>query len=111
MPCSLTTVGIAHLNDACRKRLPHQHCFMTSGVRALFESSLPELLKIVREYKEFTEDNDPYGEHDFGAFDFQGHRLFWKIDSYADSSLTFGADNPLSPNAARVITIMLANEY
>jgi hypothetical protein len=25
----------------------------------------------------FTEDDDPWGEHDFGAFDHEGERIFW----------------------------------
>jgi hypothetical protein len=29
------------------------------------------------------EDNDPHGEHDFGAFEHEGQRIFWKIDYYA----------------------------
>jgi hypothetical protein len=27
-----------------------------------------------------TDDNDPHGEHDFGAFDHAGERIFWKIN-------------------------------
>ena len=59
----------------------------------------------------FTEDNDPHGEHDFGAFDHAGHRIFWKIDYY-DQSLEFGSENPADPaKTTRVLTIMLADEY
>ncbi|MBK8190375.1 MAG: DUF3768 domain-containing protein [Vampirovibrionales bacterium] len=69
------------------------------------------LLKALRELSAFTPDNDPYGEHDFGAFEFAGQRLFWKIDMFADDSLTYRSEAPLDPNAVRVITIMQADEY
>jgi hypothetical protein len=59
----------------------------------------------------FTNDNDPYGEHDFGAFDVDGARLFWKIDYY-DRSLSGGSPDPTDPAVTcRVLTIMLAWEY
>jgi hypothetical protein len=28
----------------------------------------------------FTNDNDPHRERDFGSFDLDGEKLFWKID-------------------------------
>jgi Protein of unknown function (DUF3768) len=34
----------------------------------------------VANFDAFTEDNDPHGEHDFGAFDMAGEKIFWKID-------------------------------
>lgn len=55
--------------------------------------------------------NDPHGEHDFGSFDVDGERLFWKIDYY-DPSLSGGSEDPADEAATRrVITIMLALEY
>jgi hypothetical protein len=33
----------------------------------------------VRRYRNFGPDNDPYGEHDFGSFDFDGTTLNWKF--------------------------------
>jgi hypothetical protein len=44
------------------------------------------------------EDNDPHGEHDFGAFDIEGAgTIFWKIDYYADKSCATGSENPADP--------------
>ncbi len=65
----------------------------------------------MRRFTGFTEDNDPHGEHDFGALDIQNEKVFWKID-YFDLAL-----QAHSPNAAnegvtkRVLTMMLASEY
>ncbi len=37
--------------------------------------------------------SDPYGEHDFGAVQVQGHKVFFKIDSY--DLWTRGRDYPI----------------
>ncbi len=64
-----------------------------------------------RTFDEFTPDNDPYGEHDFGSVSVRGTKLFWKIDYY-DLSLNFGSKDPADPaQTTRVLTIMLAEEY
>lgn len=52
-----------------------------------------------------------YGEHDFGSFEFNGERVFWKID-YRQRGTQFGAEDPSdSGGTCRMITIMLAEEY
>ena len=65
----------------------------------------------MRAFDTFTSDNDPYGEHDFGTIEWRGTRLFWKIDCY-DPDMRFGSSDPADPSVtARVLTIMLAEEY
>ena len=65
----------------------------------------------MRTFRDFTPQNDPYGEHDFGSFAVGEERLFWKIDYY-DLSLEFGSNDPADPaQTKRVLTIMLAEEY
>jgi hypothetical protein len=68
------------------------------------------------EFDEFTPDNDPHHEHDFGGFEYEGRRIFWKIDYYDRASLGTGSDmgseDPSDPaKTLRVLTIMLAEEY
>jgi Protein of unknown function (DUF3768) len=61
-------------------------------------------------FDSFTEDNDPHGEHDFGAFEHEGQRIFWKIDYYAPD-MEHGSENPADPKqTVRVLTIILASE-
>jgi hypothetical protein len=65
----------------------------------------------VADFSTFTDDNDPHEEHDFGAFDFEGNRCFWKLDYY-NSTFDGGSENPADPDITkRVLTIMLAAEY
>ena len=40
------------------------------------------LAAVVQGFDDFTEENDPHGEHDFGKFSFLNVELFWKIDQY-----------------------------
>jgi hypothetical protein len=96
---------IAKKNDVFRKG--GFGVMVTPGARE--SGYLQELLRAVREFNAFTEDNDPYGEHDFGSFERAGEKYFWKIDYY-DSTLKYG-ELPLSPKCRRVLTIMLASEY
>lgn len=69
------------------------------------------LLSSVRTFASFDENNDPYGEHDFGSIIQNGCRYFWKIDAY-DKTLEFASPDPGNPSVTtRVLTIMLAEEY
>jgi Protein of unknown function (DUF3768) len=105
------TKMIADLNDAFRTSLAGGRVMVTSGVAALGQRTQAEALGAVRTFNAFTPDNDPYGEHDFGAFKVAGHEFFWKIDYY-DPSLTQHSDDAADPSATcRVLTIMLTEEY
>ncbi len=64
----------------------------------------------VRHFSTFTEDNDPYGEHDFGTLDLFGEKYFWKIDYYASAECRLGGD-PYTEPVYRVLTVMRADEY
>lgn len=102
---------VRELNDALRTTFSGGHVLLTSGVQALGERSVVTLLRNVRSFSAFTRDNDPYGEHDFGALEHEGHKVFWKIDYY-DRTLSIGSDDPSDPSATcRVLTIMLVEEY
>jgi hypothetical protein len=106
------TQKIRELNDAFRKCFPpNGKRYITDGIFALDEADRAAILQEVRTFDAFTEDNDPHGEHDFGAFDFNGERIFWKIDYY-DADCKHGSEDPSDPaQTTRVLTIMLAEEY
>jgi len=93
---------IACLNDGYRRS--RQGFMITRGVSVL--PDIATVISMVQNFNEFSEDNNPYGEHDFGSFEVFGEKLFWKIDYY-DSALESWAD-PLSSKCRRVLTVMLA---
>lgn len=103
---------IAELNDLLRTTFLAGRVLLTEGISSLPSEVVEALLTKVRVYDRFTDDDDPYGEHDFGAFDQDGAgRVFWKIDYY-DPSMTAGSADPSDPKATlRVLTVMLAEEY
>jgi hypothetical protein len=107
------TEKIAQLNDKARKGLlpASTKVLLTPLVTALPEPFLLSLQDAVAQFDAFTEDNDPYGERDFGAVEIEGERYFWKIDYY-DRSLRFGAEDPSDASeTVRVMTLMHASEY
>ena len=113
---SATVQQIAQQNDQFRQgdpNIPGQR-FITMGINELLkrlEVPPEELAQQVTEFAEFTEDNDPHQEHDFGGFKFHGHKCFWKIDYY-DRDYSMGSDDPSDlTKTNRLLTIMLADEW
>jgi hypothetical protein len=109
MTVQLTIQG---LNDLFRTTFLTGTVVLTEGIQALEHDDMADVITRVREFKDFTADNDPYGEHDFGAFDHPvAGKVFWKIDYY-DPTLTHGSEDAADPRLTkRVLTIMLAREY
>ena len=102
---------ITEFNDQLRHNGDGGHVFVTRGVAARGAGFVLAARRAVRAFNDFSPDNDPYGERDFGAFELMGERLFWKIDYY-DPTLTWGSEDPSDPErTSRVLTVMLAEEY
>jgi hypothetical protein len=85
---------IAELNDLFRKgeRPDLGRIMLTRGVRNLAAAwPLGDIAIYVKvqTFDTFTEDNDPYEEHDFGHFEFAGEICFWKIDLYEVSDVKY----------------------
>jgi Protein of unknown function (DUF3768) len=102
---------IRDLNDAFRRSGDGGRVLFTAGVSNLGVAFSHLALGLVRRFDKFDADNDPHGEHDFGAVELQGHKLFWKIDYY-DKALEYGSDDAADPDqTTRALTVMLAEEY
>jgi hypothetical protein len=102
---------IRQLNDETRVHLSDGLILATPGISALPADDQAAILRRVCEFDDFDAENDPYGEHDFGAFDHKGDRIFWKIDCH-DLQMKGGSPDPADPRVTkRVLTIMLAGEY
>ena len=107
----MTAAKIAALNDAFRQTFAGGKVLMTASVVALPENVKSEAFRKVAAFNEFTADNDPHGEHDFGSFELEGHTFFWKIDYY-DLAIKYGSEDPTDPQkTTRVLTLMLAEDY
>ena len=107
---------IRELNDEFRMNgasvaPPDGKKLITAGIRALGVAHVVAIASKVMTFNRFTEDNDPHGEHDFGSFEHNGQKIFWKIDYYAHDML-HGSPDPADPTiTCRVLTVMLASEY
>jgi hypothetical protein len=111
------TERIRQLNDELRTTFQGGKIVATQGVIAI--GDMPTILKQLREFSAFDQDNDPHHEHDFGAFKYKhaqhergdGPLIYFKLDYY-DRALQFGSPDPAVPElTTRVLTIMLAEEY
>ena len=96
---------IAYKNDVFRKL--GFGVTITNGAAAL--PDVCGLMQAIRAYNEFTEDNDPYHEHDFGSLVWHSEKVFWKIDYYNKALNAW--EDPTSDKCQRILTVMLAEEY
>ena len=104
-----STALIAELNDQVRQTFKECRVIITEGVQALGDVNV--VLRQVQLFDAFTPDNDPYGEHNFGSITLEDTTFFWKIDYY-DLDLHMHSPDPSDETVtARVLTIMLAEEY
>ncbi|MGJ4972899.1 DUF3768 domain-containing protein [Bradyrhizobium sp. HKCCYLRH1073] len=103
---------ICRINDGFRRSMVFGGTvLLTPGVSSLEPERLAELLQLVRDFDQFTPDNDPHGEHDFGAVEFGSVRYLWKIDYYDRSKTAHSPDPADQALTHRVMTIMQADEY
>jgi hypothetical protein len=112
---------IALLNDELRKKLitgelfkadSKDKAYITRGA-SIFVNGMNRMqfLNNVALYRNFTEDNNPHGERDFGNFMYQKEKIFWKID-YKDNAMMYHSPDASDPSQTiRVLTIMKASEW
>lgn len=105
------TDRIRMLNDELRQHLIGGGAVITPGIAALGSEAVNRLVQTIAVFDDFCTANDPYSEHDFGEFNFDGTSVMFKIDYY-DKNLNLHSPDPADPSVTeRVITIMLAEEY
>jgi hypothetical protein len=102
---------IRTLNDRFRKSLTGGRVMMTAAVSALPDDVRARAIELTRTFDNFTPDNDPHNEHDFGSFEIDDQKFIFK-HAYYDKSMQYGSEDPGDPQkTTRVLTIMLADEY
>ena len=110
-PAPTKAERIRILNDSFRRTFLGGRVVVTQGVDALPMDTKARVIGAVQSFSDFTPDNDPHKEHDFGNFETAGEKFFWKIDYY-DKSMECGSDDASDPSkTTRVLTLMLAEEY
>jgi Protein of unknown function (DUF3768) len=104
----IKTDRIRELNDQLRQNFADGTAVMTPGIAALGAEAVARIVKTIAVFDDFCHANDPHQEHDFGAFDADGHRVLFKIDLYEEPNVKEANGEPV---VTRVLTIMLADEY
>src|SRR4051794_33886472 len=98
--------SIADLNDEFRRMT--RSVLITPGI--LKRDDALDIILAVRSFNDFHADNDPWHEHDMAMFPWHEVHVLWKIDTY-DPDMQHGAEDPFSPDAVRMLTVMLSSEY
>ena len=102
---------IRKLNDQLRTTGVGGTILITRGLKELGDEFVLAAIEAIRAFDDFSPDNDPHAEHDFGRVEVEGEALFWKIDYY-DKGMEFGSDDPADPEVTqRVLTLMFVEEY
>lgn len=104
-------MDIMTLNDNFRKSLLGGKVMLTRGIYSKGQAVINDILQSVKTFNNFNKQNDPYNEHDYGSFEYDGEKIMWKIDYY-DRNLQYYSDDPTDESkTVRVMTVMLAEEY
>ena len=102
---------IATLNDKFRKSFIGGEVLLSAGIAAMSSEDKANIVALVQNFDNFTPDNNPYSENDFGSFDYKGEKIFWKIDYY-DLNNQYYSENPANPDITnRILTIMTVFEW
>ena len=100
---------IAELNDEFRATGQGGRIVLTSGVVSLGYDFLIKAMQEVRSFSDFSAQDDPYGEHNFGSVAVAGKTVNWMIDYY-DAADEWASPDPANPDVTtRVLTIYGAN--
>ena len=102
---------IRELNDELRKTGAGGKTYLTRNLIGKGAVFVAKATAAVRAFDAFTDDNDPWQEHDCASLDVDGEPVMFKIDYY-DENMQFGSPDPADPRLTRrVLTIMLASDY
>jgi hypothetical protein len=110
-PTPIKAARIRELNDQLRCKAIGGRVVITAGIHALGTAGVCQVLAAVARFDNFTEDNDPWGEHDCAVLTVEGRRIIFKVD-YFDRGLQWHSPDASDPVVTeRVMTVMLAEEY
>ena len=116
---TIKTEKIAKLNDKLRSIINYpvmsktkDKFVITQGIGDCFNlEEMQPLFHDIRTFNNFNDDNNIYGERDFGSLTAKGRKIFWKIDYYDNNLKYHSPDNTNPEVTTRVLTVMLSSEY
>ena len=85
--CSIRAARIRELNDQLRCKATGGRIVITCGIEALGADGVRNVLVSVAKFDDFTEDNDPWGEHDCAVLTVHGRRIIFKAEHNPDEFL------------------------
>ncbi|MCJ8273039.1 MAG: DUF3768 domain-containing protein [Psychrosphaera sp.] len=101
----------ALLNDELRVYGVGGNIVLTEAIANLAQQDRLAVIQAVREFDVFGNEFDPYKDRTFGLLTVNGQQIFWKID-YDFTEFLKGETSALDVSQiARVLTVMLADEY
>ena len=106
-----SSTRVRTLNDELRRFGRGGRIMITPGIQELGDGAVPRVLTAVAAFDAFTNDNDPYGEHECAILAVDGIEILFKIDYY-DRDLVCHSPHPADPVVTqRIMVVMLASEY
>jgi hypothetical protein len=106
-----SSTRIRALNDELRRFGRGGRIMITPGIQAFRVTTVARVLAAVAAFDAFTDDNDPYREHDCAILAVDGIEVLFKIDYY-DRDLIYHSPDPSDPAVTqRIIVVMLVTEY
>lgn len=109
--CCIKAARIRELNDQLRCKGLGGRIVITRGIEALGPEAIRVVLLAVAAFDDFSEENDPWGEHDCAILTVVGRRIMFKVD-YFDHEREHHSPDAADPAVTvRIMTVMLAEEY
>jgi len=85
---------------------------LTRSVNTLPDQEQTELYADIAAFSLFREDNDVWGEHDYGRVEARFGEFYFKIDYFENSDCEHGSPDPSDlTRTYRVMTIAAVEEY
>jgi Protein of unknown function (DUF3768) len=102
---SETTEQIRAAYDKLRTTGEGGSMYQTDGFASLPEADRQLAISKIRLFNDFTPENDPHGEHDFGSVKVNGVRIYFKCETHGILHMNGKVKKQ------RMMTVMLADEY
>ena len=104
----------SEINDRVRKNLGGDNSIIVFSRSLAFlpGEQREAVIAAIRDFDDFTPDNDQYDEHDLIVVDVEGiGTVYAKFDYYARDMMTMSDDPADTEKTVRVLTIFPADEY